>query len=181
MTIMWLLDMVLGNIITDHNKKCLCIAGRESTWAQQPAILQVQACSHIDQLQPTKEVCGTRHVLLHRPYRLAHRGMMYPDGTGAFPVCSFHNMHYVFMVYIYDLHTGMMYTDGTGAFPVCSFHNMHSVFMVYIYDLSDILVCTMPSKNSSNNDGAMIAAFMENFMALNSRGYAPRINIMDNE
>ena len=146
---MWLLDMVLGNIITDHNKKCLCIAGRESTWAQQPAILQVQACSHIDQLQPTKEVCGTRHVLLHRPYRLAHRGMMYPDGTGAFPVCSF--------------------------------HNMHSVFMVYIYDLSDILVCTMPSKNSSNNDGAMIAAFMENFMALNSRGYAPRINIMDNE
>ena len=45
--------MVLSNIITDHNEKCVCIAGRESMWVQQPAILQVQACSHIDWLQPT--------------------------------------------------------------------------------------------------------------------------------
>ena len=78
--------------------------------------------------------------------------------------------------------TGTMYTDGTGAFPMCSFHNMHSVFMVNIYDLNAILVCTMPSKNSySNNDGAMNAAFKKIFTALNSRGYAPTINIMDNK
>jgi len=59
---------------------------------------------------------------------------------------------------------------------------MHSVFMVNIYDLNAILVCTMPSKNSySNNDGAMNAAFIEIFTALNSHGYAPTINIMDNK
>ena len=32
-----------------------------------------------------------------------HTGTMYTDGTGAFPVRSFHNMQYVFVAYIYDL------------------------------------------------------------------------------
>ena len=32
-----------------------------------------------------------------------HTGTMYTDGTGAFPVQSFHNMQYVFVAYIYNL------------------------------------------------------------------------------
>jgi len=76
-----------------------------------------------------------------------------------------------------DMHTGTMYTDGTGAFPVRSFRNMQYVFVAYIYDLNAILVRAMPSKN----DGAMIAAFTDILTTLNARGYAPTLNVMDNE
>jgi len=76
-----------------------------------------------------------------------------------------------------DMHTGTMYTNGTGAFPVRSFCNMQYVFVAYIYDLNAILVRAMPSKN----DGAMIAAFKEILTTLNTRGYAPTLNVMDNE
>jgi hypothetical protein len=76
-----------------------------------------------------------------------------------------------------DMHTGTMYTNGTGAFPVQSFHNMQYVFVAYIYDLNAILVRAMPSKN----DEAMIAAFKDILATLNTRGYTPRLNVMDNE
>ncbi len=76
-----------------------------------------------------------------------------------------------------DMHTGTMYADGTGAFPVRSFRNMHYVFVAYIYDLNAILVSTMPSKN----DGAMIAALKDILVPLNTRGYAPTLNVMDNK
>ncbi len=76
-----------------------------------------------------------------------------------------------------DMHTGIMYTNGTGAFPVRSFHNMQYVFVAYIYDLNAILVRAMPSKN----DEAMIAAFKDILATLNTREYAPTLNVMDNE
>ena len=76
-----------------------------------------------------------------------------------------------------DMHTGMMYTDGTGASPVRSFRNMQYVFVAYIYDLNAILVHAMPSKN----DGAMIVVFKDILATLNTRGYAPTLNVMDNE
>jgi hypothetical protein len=76
-----------------------------------------------------------------------------------------------------DLHTGTMYTNGTGAFPVQSFRNMQYVFVVCIYNLNAILVHAMPSKNN----GAMIAVFTDIFANLNTSGYAPMLNLMDNE
>ncbi len=76
-----------------------------------------------------------------------------------------------------DLHTGTMYTNGTGVFPVHSFRNMQYVFVAYIYDLNAILVHVIPFKT----DGAMIAVFTEILANLNARGFAPTLNIMDNE
>jgi hypothetical protein len=76
-----------------------------------------------------------------------------------------------------DMHTGTMYTNGTGSFPVRSFRNMQYVFLAYIYDLNAILVRAMPSRN----DGAMIAAFKDILVDLNTRGYAPMLNGMDNK
>jgi hypothetical protein len=76
-----------------------------------------------------------------------------------------------------DLHTGTMYTDLTGTFPVRSFKNMQYVFVAYIYDLNTILVHAMPSKNNA----AMIAAFSDSFSTLAAHGYAPTLNVMDNE
>jgi hypothetical protein len=76
-----------------------------------------------------------------------------------------------------DLHTGTMYTNGTGAFPLHFFHNIQYVFVAYVYNLNAILVRAMPSKN----DGAMIAAFTDILANFNAQGYAPTLNIMDNE
>jgi len=76
-----------------------------------------------------------------------------------------------------DMHTGTMYTDGTGALPVQSFRNMQYVFVAYMYDLNAILVRAMPSKNV----GEMIVAFKDILATLNTRGYVPTLNVMDNE
>ncbi len=76
-----------------------------------------------------------------------------------------------------DLHMGTMYTDLTSAFPVRSFKNMQYVFVAYIYDLNAILVRAMPSKDKA----AMIAAFSDIFSTLAAHGYAPTLNVMDNE
>jgi hypothetical protein len=54
---------------------------------------------------------------------------------------------------------------------------MQYVFMAYIYNLNAMLVHTMPSKNS----GAMFAAFTNILTNLKSHGYAPTLNVMDNE
>ena len=54
---------------------------------------------------------------------------------------------------------------------------MQYVFVAYIYDLNAILVRVMPSKN----DGAMIATFKDILVTLNTRGYAPTLNVMYNE
>jgi hypothetical protein len=90
-------------------------------------------------------------------------------------ICAAHNM-FCFAA-LADLHPGTMYTDLTGAFPVRSFKNMQYVFVAYIYDLNAILVHAMPSKNNT----AMIAAFSNIFSTLAVHGYAPTLNVMDNE
>jgi hypothetical protein len=70
-----------------------------------------------------------------------------------------------------------MYTDSTGAFPVQSFHKMQYVFVAYIYNLNAILIHAMPSKTN----GVMIAAFTDILANLNAHGFAPMLNVMDNE
>ncbi len=90
-------------------------------------------------------------------------------------ICATHDM-FCFAP-LADLHMGTMYTDLTGTFPVCSFKNMQYFFVAYIYNLSAILVCAVPSKNNA----AMIAAFSDIFSTLAAHGYAPTLNVMENE
>jgi hypothetical protein len=90
-------------------------------------------------------------------------------------ICVAHDM-FCFAA-LADLKMGTMYTDLTGAFPVRSFKNMQYVFVAYIYDLNAILVHAMPSKNNA----AIIAAFSDIFSTLAMHGYAPTLNVMDNE
>ncbi len=54
---------------------------------------------------------------------------------------------------------------------------MQYVFVAYIYDHNVILVRAIPSRT----DGAMIAAFKDILATLNTRGYEPTLNVMDNE
>jgi hypothetical protein len=51
------------------------------------------------------------------------------------------------------------------------------VFVAYIYNLNAILIQAMPSRN----DGTMIVAFTNILTNLNACGYAPMLNVMDNE
>jgi hypothetical protein len=90
-------------------------------------------------------------------------------------ICAAHDM-FCFLA-LANLHMGTMYTDLTGAFPVRSFKNMQYVFVAYIYNLNAILVRAMPSKNNAT----MIVAFSDIFSTLAVHGYAPTLNVMDNE
>jgi hypothetical protein len=76
-----------------------------------------------------------------------------------------------------NMHTGTMYTNGTDAFPMQSFRNMQYMFVAYIYDLNAILVRAIPFRT----DGTMIATFKDILANLNTRGYAPTLNVMDNK
>jgi hypothetical protein len=88
-------------------------------------------------------------------------------------ICTAHDM-FCFAALV-NLHTST--TDLTSAFPMRSFKNMQYVFAAYIYNLNAILVRAMPFKNNA----AMIAAFSNIFSTLAVHGYAPTLNVMDNE
>ncbi len=49
--------------------------------------------------------------------------------------------------------------------------------MAYVYDLNAIIVCAMPTRTNA----AMITAFKEVIKGLQTRGYHPALNVMDNE
>ncbi len=76
-----------------------------------------------------------------------------------------------------NANTGTMYTDLTGSFPVRSFKNMQYMFVAYVYDLNVIIVHAMPTRS----DTAMITAFKEVIAVLQTRGYCPTLNVMDNK
>jgi hypothetical protein len=54
---------------------------------------------------------------------------------------------------------------------------MQYMVVAYIYNLDAILVWAIPSRT----DGTIIAAFKDILATLNTHGYAPTLNVMDNE
>ncbi len=61
--------------------------GVQSMQTNQPAILQ--ACTKVDHLVPTKEICAAHDMFCFAALANLHTGMMYTDGTSAFLVRSF--------------------------------------------------------------------------------------------
>ncbi len=76
-----------------------------------------------------------------------------------------------------NANTGTMYTDLTSSFPVWSFKNMQYIFVAYVYDLNAIIVHAMPT----GTDTAMITAFKEVITVLQTHGYRPALNVMNNK
>jgi hypothetical protein len=76
-----------------------------------------------------------------------------------------------------NANTGTMYTDLTSSFPVRSFKNMQYIVVAYVYNLNVIIVRAMPTRTNT----AMITAFKEVIAVLQTCGYCPALNIMDNE
>ena len=74
--------------------------GVQTTRTQQPASLQAR--SNVGHLQPTKELCPAHDIIFFAALADLHTVTMYTNSTGAFPMQSFRNMQYMFVVYIYD-------------------------------------------------------------------------------
>jgi len=73
-----------------------------------------------------------------------HSGMMYTDGTGAFPVRSFCNMQYVFVAYINDLNAILVH-----AIP---FKNDGAMIAAFTDILATLIACGYaPALNVMDN------------------------------
>ena len=76
-----------------------------------------------------------------------------------------------------DTITGTIYTDLPGRFPVRSIRNMQYIFVCYAYEPNAILVRPMKSRS----DECFVAAYKDMYEYLESRGFKPKLNVMDNE
>jgi hypothetical protein len=98
---------LLSSTATDKVHMQQHCQGVQTTQTQQPAVLQ--ACSNVDRLQPTGELCSTQDMFCFAALADLHTGTLYTKGTSAFPVGSFHNMQYVFVAYIYELNAILVF------------------------------------------------------------------------
>jgi hypothetical protein len=73
--------------------------------------------------------------------------------------------------------TGIMYNDCTGNFPFISLDGNVCFFFMYHYKPNAIFATPIPGQDSKN----ILDAYTKNFKYLVSKGYTPRINIMDNQ
>jgi hypothetical protein len=89
--------------LTATNKGHICWhhQGVQTTQTKQPAILQAR--TNGNRLQPIEELCSAHNMFCFATLADLYNGMMYTNGTSAFPVRSFCNMQYVFAAYIYNL------------------------------------------------------------------------------
>ena len=72
---------------------------------------------------------------------------------------------------------GTVYTDQTGNFPVRSFQGNRCQFVAYDYRSNAILV--RPLKDQT--DKSLLEAFEDVYEYLTTRGFKPRLNVMDNQ
>jgi hypothetical protein len=63
----------------------------------------ILARAKVDRMFPTHKACAVQDMFCFAALTNATTGTMYTDLTGVFPVRSFKNMQFLFVVYIYDL------------------------------------------------------------------------------
>jgi len=76
-----------------------------------------------------------------------------------------------------DKVTGVIYNDCTGEFPFTSLDGNVCFFVIYHYKTNTILATSIPGLNSTN----ILAAYKTSFEYLKSRGFTPKLNVMDNQ
>jgi hypothetical protein len=76
-----------------------------------------------------------------------------------------------------DKITGVIYNDCTGKFPYTSLDGNVCFFAMYHYKTNAILVTPIPGLDSAN----ILAAYMKIFEYLVSKGFTPKLNVMDNQ
>ena len=76
-----------------------------------------------------------------------------------------------------DANEGTVYSDLTGRFPVRSYSGMQYIFVAYIYSKNAILMRAMPNRT----DASMINVFKDIYETLKTRGWQPKLHVLDNE
>ena len=76
-----------------------------------------------------------------------------------------------------DKHANILYLDATGTFPYQSIDRNQAMLVAYDYTTNVILV--EPMKNFESN--TICAAFQKTFKYLESKGYKPTFNVLDNQ
>ncbi len=76
-----------------------------------------------------------------------------------------------------DKVTGVVYNDCTGDFPYMSLDGNVCFFVMYHYETNAILATPIPGLDSAN----ILAAYKKNFEYLVSKGFTPKLNVMDNQ
>ncbi len=83
---------------------------------------------------------------------------------------------FVFEVFV-DKNSGIVYHDLTGSFPFMSLDGSLCFFVLYHYKLN----CILASPIVGLEDKSIFAAYEMRFKELESKGFKPRLNIMDNQ
>jgi hypothetical protein len=86
---------------TDKGHMCQHRANTAST--QNPQNNIVAACAEVKRMFPRQELCAMQDVFCFTALANAITSTIYIDITGAFTVCLFKSMQYIFDAYIYDL------------------------------------------------------------------------------
>ncbi len=73
--------------------------------------------------------------------------------------------------------TGVIYNDCTSNFPFMLLDGNVCFFVMYHYKTNSIFAMPIPGLDSEN----ILNAYKKNFEYLVSKGYTPKINIMDNQ
>jgi hypothetical protein len=73
--------------------------------------------------------------------------------------------------------TGVVYNDCTGNFPFMSLDGNICFFVMYHYETNTIFATPIPGLDSED----ILNAYKKNFEYLVSKGYSPKINVMDNQ
>jgi hypothetical protein len=73
--------------------------------------------------------------------------------------------------------TGVVYNDCTGNFPFMSLNGNVCFSVMYHYKTNAIFATPIPGLDSGN----ILNTYKKNFEYLVSKGYTPKINVMDNQ
>jgi hypothetical protein len=76
-----------------------------------------------------------------------------------------------------DKNTGVIYNNCTGNFPFMLLDGNVCFFVMYHYKKNAIFVTPIPGLDSGN----ILNAYKKNFEYLVSKGYTPKINVLDNQ
>jgi hypothetical protein len=104
--------------------------------------------------------------------------MFVNNDTDFFPPTEQNEVNHVFCwAALADQIDGTTYTDLTGRFPTMSMENNQYVFVAYDYTTNAILVRAIPNREATT----IAKAFQDVFSYLETKGFKPKFNVLDNE
>jgi hypothetical protein len=95
----------------------------------------ILACAKVDRIFPTHKACAVQDMFCFAALANATTGTMYTDLTDAFPVRSFKNRQYIFMVYINDLNAIIFHPmpSQTNASFITAFTEVFNILQAWDY------------------------------------------------